>query len=185
MQNFANQSDFEVVFKTHYRYLINLAYKLTGNADASEDIVQEVFLNIWSKRAKIKIQTSVKAYLHRSTLNACYDFISKSKKTISLENSQIDDPHSKHTEEQIAHNELLAKLEIAIKNLPSKCQMIFSLSRFKGLSSQQIANEMNVSKKTVDNQIGIALQKLRTELKEFMTLRSIDLLILIASLLLF
>jgi len=185
MQNFVHESDFEVIFKTHYRYLYNLAYKITGDIGGSEDIVQNVFLNIWNKRDRIKIETSVKAYLHRSILNACYDFIAKSKKIVSLDNSDYIEDSSEYTAHEIARNELQEKIETAIKNLPAKCQMIFSLSRFQGLSSQQIADELKVSKKTVDNQIGIALQKLRIELKDFITLKSLSLLILIISLLLF
>lgn len=185
MHEFNNDSDFEMTFKDHYSYMYNLAFKITGDSSGSEDVVQNIFMNIWKKRSKIKIETSIRAYLHRSTINACYDFISKSKKTISLERSESKDQFSEHTEQQVAHNELQEKLEIAIKNLPTKCQVIFSLSRFKGLSSQQIADELAISKKTVDNQIGIALQKLRTELKEFITLKSVSLLILIISLLLF
>lgn len=183
MQEFANESDFQLIFKEQYAHLYNLAYKLTGDSDSSEDILQNVFLNIWNKRTTINVKSSIKAYLHRSVTNACFDFISKSKKNIALNQKETLAYTSEYTDQQIAHNELRLKLDLAIKNLPSKCQMIFAMSRFQGLTSQQIADEMNISKKTVDNQIGIALQKLRIELKEFITLNSISLLIIVVILL--
>lgn len=165
-------SSFEQIFKEHYAYLVNLAHKMVGDRQEAEDIVQGVFLNIWKKKHHRQVHGTMKSYLSRAVINASYDAIASTKKVIQLTQTSDTDSADATTDNQLALNELQQNLEIAIKKLPAQCQVIFALSRFQGYSSREIAEELGLSKKTVDNQIGIALKKLRQELQEFITLKN-------------
>ena len=169
MRNNLTGTDLKNSFDRYYSYLVNVAFKILGDAAEAEDHVQNVFLKLWSKRKRIKVDGELKSYLTKSVINSCYDHLSgmkmKRSKTF-VEKSQ----NSLDTENQIQFTELQFKLEKALAHLPKQCRLIFSLSRFQGMSSKAIAAHLDLSKKTVDNQIGIALKKLREELSEYLTL---------------
>ncbi len=173
--------DFESVFKEHYTYLYTLSNKVLNDRSTAEDIVQSVFLSVWDKRKELKITTSWKSYLSRAVVNACYDHLKKSTRMVSLQAVESDTADS--TNEAVAHAELQQNLKKAIARLPEKCRIIFTMSRFEGLSSAEIAESMNLSKKTVDNQIGIALTKLREDLKPYISLKTILIFLLLVLLL--
>ncbi|MEQ9288582.1 MAG: RNA polymerase sigma-70 factor [Cyclobacteriaceae bacterium] len=171
------KTDFEAIFREYYPYLYNLSNKVLNDRSTAEDIVQSVFLSVWKKRVELKISTSWRSYLSRAVVNACYDYLKKSARMVSLNKVEADAVHT--TEEAVAHAELQQNIKKAIARLPEKCRLIFTMSRFEGLSSAEIADNMNLSKKTVDNQIGIALTKLREELKPYITLKVIIILLLL------
>ena len=168
---------FEQTFKSEFDSLCNMANKIVGSQEIAEDLVQNLFLSIWKKRNKIKVKSSVKAYLTSSIINLSYNHIRSQKRRDSLR------PHSdlisNQTEQAIHFNELHNRIDAAIKKLPPKCQVIFSLSRFQGMSNSQIASHLEISNKTVENQIGIALKKLRKELQPYIVLGFFGLLVLI------
>lgn len=170
-------SQFEQIFKNNHKRLCNLAYKIVGEKDASEDIVQELFVKIWNKRENLMIN-EVKSYLNRSTINASLNYLKSGKSRKLMASMDGVDIGSNSTEEYLNASELQTKIELAIRKLPSKCQAIFALSRFENMSSKEIAQHLNVSTKTVDNQIGIALSKLRKELKPYLIISGVTLLIL-------
>ncbi|MGL1888692.1 MAG: RNA polymerase sigma-70 factor [Reichenbachiella sp.] len=161
----------EPLFKSHFQYLSKLAYSIVRDSDDAQDIVQNVFLKLWTKKDTLILEKEAKAYLSKAVINASLDFVSKHQLRLSKTFTQ-NDQNTLSTSNKVQLGELEMKLESALQLLPDKCRAIFCLSRFEGMSGKEIASHLDLSKKTVDNQLGIALKKLRTELSEFLTLPS-------------
>lgn len=159
----------EGIFKTYYKSLCNIVFRIVRDKEAAEDVVQEMFLKIWKKRNEITIETSLKSYLFRAASNAAINYLhaekrNKIKETLSLKetaNSNVDESY------KFNETELESLINQALNNLPPKCKAIFLLSRLEGLKYQEIAERLCISIKTVENQMGIALKKLREELQPY------------------
>ncbi len=162
----SNQSVFDHLFREQYAPLCRYALKIVRNNDIAEEIVQDVFVSIWNRRIELNIETSLNAYLLSSVKYSCYNHLRKKNLTIvdtdltkeSFTEQFISDTKA---DSQITQEELQQIIQNGIHELPEKCQQIFSLSREIGLSNKEIATELDISIKTVENQMTIALQKLR------------------------
>jgi RNA polymerase sigma-70 factor (ECF subfamily) len=157
---------YEIIFKRYYGELYRFAFSYLREATIAEEIAQEVFLYIWEKRKKITIQTTLKTYLYSAVKNKCLNYIRlelpRQQSTADISEVVIGISEKHHDE---GENERLKKyIQTAINNLPTKCRQIFMLSRNAGMTYDEIAEELNLSKKTVENQMGIALKKLRESL---------------------
>lgn len=168
-KTYTTELGFEELFRMHYKMLCNAANTILNDKDASEDMVQDVFLNFWKKKELLPIIQSVKSYLYRSTINASLNQLEKNKKTIRFSDTKLAESLVVNAGENFNHKELQTKIEEAINQLPPKCKVIFVLSRYEGLKYQQIADYLGISIKTVENQMGKALQMLRIRLKPFLT----------------
>jgi RNA polymerase sigma-70 factor, ECF subfamily len=146
--------------------LRNAAENLIRDKDASHDIVQEVFLKLWHRREELSEIVNHKAYLFRAVINASLSFIEKNKKTVSLTELRIETGSS--TDTSMMTKELQSKIQGALDSLPPKCKAVFVLSRFDELKNKEIADILGLSVKTVENQMGIALKKMREHLKPYM-----------------
>ena len=157
-------SEFKAIFDEHYQWLCDYIFKLSGDFDLTEDIVQEVFIDIWSKRTKITIH-SLKSYLFRSCHNRFLEYVRKNKRKIiktSLDDIRIETIYELYTEEEDCNNERIKQLSQAIEMLPPKCKQAFKLSKFENLKYQEIAEVMGISKKTVEIHLSKALSRLRS-----------------------
>ncbi len=165
-----DETAFEMIFKSHYEPLCNYAYSFLQDRDEAEETVQATFLNVWEKKEKITIETSLKAYLYRAVRNSCLNAIkhAKVKKKhsdeagLSLERSQDS------VFQTVISSELDLKIGDALMVLPEQCRLIFKMSRFEELKYAEIATQLNISVKTVENQIGKALKIMRVQLKEYL-----------------
>ncbi len=166
---YTTELGFEELFRMHYKMLCNAANTILNDKDASEDVVQDVFFNFWKKKELLPIIQSVKSYLYRSTINASLNQLEKNKKTIRFSDTKLAESLVVNAGENFNHKELQTKIEEAINQLPPKCKVIFVLSRYEGLKYKQIADYLGISIKTVENQMGKALQMLRIRLKPFLT----------------
>jgi len=175
----AEYSDFESLFKTHNKALRNLAYNLVRDKDAAKDVVQEVFLKLWNNRQNLNLEDSIKHYLFKATAHTALNHLRFSKKLITLEDDVLKNAVTSETSTESNYSELEWRVRRAIDKLPPKCKAIYTLSRHEGLKYQEIADTLNLSLKTVENQMGIALEKLREDLKPFLTIDSIILAILV------
>lgn len=186
MMEIKTERGFKEVYYQYYPSLFNTAHKVLNSREAAEDIVQEVFVRLWEIRERLQISTSIRSYLTRAVLNTAFNYIKKNKRVIDLEEipQHQADRQVNNTEHSISYNEIDNKLNQVIASLPAKCQMVFTLSRFEGMSNQEIADHMGIAKKTVENQLNKALSKLREQLTPYLKLL-IDLAILIASSLFF
>jgi len=158
---------YEIIFKKYYQEIFRFAFNYLRDKETAEEIAQEVFLYIWEKRKKIEIQTTLKTYLYSATKNKCLNYLRlelpKLQATSDVEDIQLVVSNNIHSDE--GERERLKKyVDKAIDNLPKKCRHIFVLSRNAGMTYEEIAQELDLSKKTVENQMGIALKKLRESL---------------------
>lgn len=167
----SNQEDFERLFDDWYGGLYHYAFSVLKDAASAEEVVQSVFCAIWEKRDKVRINTSMKAYLFSSVYHACINWMrdEQSTKAYSLHvfRSQGDEMAS-HAAAGVELSELEKRLYEAINELPDRCRAIFLLSRFSELGYKDIALELNISIKTVEAQMGKALKHLRKRLAAFL-----------------
>ena len=169
LQN-GNELTFETIFKSYYVMLCNFAYSFLEDKDESEEIVQSTFLTIWEKHDNIDINTSLKSYLYRAVHNSCLNRIKHVKVKTSHRESVLgkDQDYNDDASGVLISKELEHQIEVAINSLPPKCAMVFRLSRFENLSYAEIAEQMDISVKTVENQMIKALKTLREELKDYL-----------------
>lgn len=157
------------IFQDHYQKVCGAIFRLIKDAVVVEDLAQEVFFRFWQKRHQIEITSSLDAYLRRMAINEGLAYL-RSRKYFTEE----IEPHSAHisdtgtAEDRFLHSELEQNIRIAIDGLPPKCRMVFQLSRYEEMSYQEIADKMEISIKTVENQMGKALKILRQELQSYL-----------------
>lgn len=169
---FKDIRDFEMLFKSHYKNLCSYAYLFLNDEDASEDTVQEVFYKLWKGKDKIRVDTSVKSYLFRAVRNGCMNVIEHIKvKEAYYVNTRSENPEERYeTIDQAIVHELEQKIKETIDQLPPERRKIFMMSRYEGLKYREIADELGISVKTVENQMYQALNYLREGLKEYLPL---------------
>lgn len=163
---------FEETFRKYYQSLCNYANSVLKEMDEAEEIVQNLFLSIWEKRADLEITISLKSYLYRAVHNHCLNRIKhlKIREEYQQYATNFYDVSYESVGQTVAKNELELKIEEAIRKLPEQCRLIFKMSRFEELKYHEIANQLGLSPKTVENQIGKALKILRLELAEYLPL---------------
>ncbi len=159
----------ESLFKTHYAALCRTAFRIVNDRDTAEDLVQEVFMKVWNNRRTLEINSSLKAYLHRSAINTALNYLEKNKRQVNMESEDLLNisPASHSLEEHLSFKEVETRVDEAINALPPACRTIFVLSRYEHLSYQEIANQLNLSVKTVENQMGKALKIMREYLNVY------------------
>jgi RNA polymerase sigma-70 factor (ECF subfamily) len=165
-----NEAAFEQLFNKHFRELHAYAFSIVKDWDIAEEIVQGLFLKLWEKNDWKHIDTSIRSYLYKSVYYVSLNTIRRQKIHLKYEGSvmhtmknYIDDTAGK-----LNLGELDRQLQLALAKLPEKCRAIFFLSRFEDLKYQEIADQLNISIKTVETHMGKALRILRVELKEFL-----------------
>jgi RNA polymerase sigma-70 factor, ECF subfamily len=159
--------NFEDVYKTHYKMLRNAAENIIDDHDAAHDVVQEVFIKLWNKKDEIAAILNIKAYLFRSVINTSITYLENNKNKVRTTEFKLESQVT--TDSKIIAKELEGKIQKALNALPPKCKAIFVLSRFEGFKNKEIAEHLNISLKTVENQMGIALKKMKEDLKPYLT----------------
>lgn len=160
-----DQGAFHEIYCIYSKRLYNFVYSFLKNKELSEEVVQETFLNLWVNRAKLNEAYPVGPLLftmgRRLTLNALRQFTT-SKASLEKLWQSITYLHN-DTEETILLNNLQDFAETAYRNLPKQQQLVFRLSREEGLSYDEIADRLQISKNTVKNHLIAALKNLRTQ----------------------
>lgn len=165
-----DEAGLDLLFDEYYVFLCNVVFRVLNDAVYAEDIVQEMFTDIWHKRHDINIQTSLRAYLRRAVVNRSLNHIRKQRMKfdeteeaiVSIEASDVSG------QEGMERDELEKRIFDCIENLPPKCKLIFGMSRFENMSYQEIADSLDISIKTVENQISKALKLLRATVQHYM-----------------
>jgi RNA polymerase sigma-70 factor, ECF subfamily len=164
------KAQFELLFNTWYSKLCSYANGFLKDIDASEEIVQEVMLKIWINREKLEITSSIQGYLFRAVRNGSLNLlkhvnIREEYKTFKeREDSTLQRSH----EEEMMVSELEVKIRKAIDSLPVERRRVFIMSRYDGMTYREIAENLGISVKTVENQMSKALKFLREELAEYL-----------------
>lgn len=168
-----NTEVLNTLFKAHYDELCRYAFSILKDQDLSEDIVQQLFIKLWEKRHSLGEIDNIRSYLFRSTFNMSLNEqkkmqrMPKNDEDLVLNNSSQSSDNSSNL---LLSNELRERIDSAMMALPEKCREVFHLSRSEQLSYKEISEEMNISIKTVENQIGKALRIVREELKDYLPL---------------
>jgi RNA polymerase sigma-70 factor (family 1) len=168
----------EQLFRKYYKPLVRFAKEIVKSKDQAEDMVQEVFVKIWDRRQSIHINSQVKSYLYVAVKNHCFNQLKLNERKQWLEDGMEDDIRIATTE---AHNkldtiQLEQQIQSAIAALPPKCGLIFKMSRFEEKTYKEIAEALELSVKTVENQMGKALTLMRASLSHYLTLPLLSLL---------
>lgn len=167
-----NEQAFEKVFTTYYKALHAYAFVILQDAAMAEELVQEVFFKIWTKRNRLNVQVSLKAYLYRSVHNECMDHLKHDKyKTVYTAHVLGQAQNALSSEDAAGKagvRELEKNVQRALNDLPEQCRTIFQMSRFEGLKYPDIAARLGLSVKTVETQMSKALKRLRVSLAEFL-----------------
>lgn len=164
-----NEEAFNKAFDLYYSRLCFFADKMLHDFDLSRSVVQQVFVDLWIKREKLRIE-SLQSYLFQSVRNAVFDVL-KHRKVESQYLSTLEKEEPGQLADLMEEAELADRINKAIQKLPEKCREIFVLCRFEELKYAEIASRLNISVKTVEMQISIALKKLRSELTDYQTIQ--------------
>lgn len=163
-----DQAALKVIFKEHYPTVYRAIYRIVSDRSIAEDLAQDVFMRLWEKRHKIEIQGLLGPYVRRMAVNEALGYIRKHKKYTIEEVAEHHSASVISGEEVYMDNELQLEVNKAIDTLPPKCKTVFMLSRFEELSYKEISQKLDISPKTVENQISKALKILRTALKTYL-----------------
>jgi len=160
---------FEKVFRELYSPLCGYANKIINDHDKAEEIVQEIFYNIWKKKEELTINISLKSYLYKSVKNGCLQIaqhqLVKDKYKQFVINSDSNKQPSPETELEV--KEINMAIDQTLDALPERCKEIFYMNRFEGLKYREIAEKLSVSQKTVEANISKALKHLRKNLEQY------------------
>lgn len=155
---------FRKFFEVHFNSVYKRIFFLLNNQEEAEEITQDIFIKIWDRRDELSQVENWNAYLLKAATFKAIDYRRK-KKEIVVYNDQLD--FSEEVQEEIDQSmeeDRLNLLKKQIDSLPDRCQMIFKLSRYEQMSYADIAKTLDISPKTVENQIGKALKILRKNL---------------------
>jgi len=160
---------FDYFFERYYQGLCVYAFKLVGSEPASKDIVQDFFLRFWENRKIIEIQSSIKSYFIQAVHNRCMDYLSfHHVRAAYRQNKLLFRSEDDLLEYPLLDFELKRQIDSEISRLSEDIRATFILNRFEGLSYQQIANQENISVKTVEYRISKALNSLRKALDDYL-----------------
>jgi len=170
-----NRDAYEYVFIALYENLCLYAMTILKDKDASEEVVQDIFVKLWENRDKLDIQSSIKSYLFRSVHNSCLNYLAhikvRQEYSSNVKNTQLDmcSPHSlDYPIANLLVQELDETIERAVNDLPEQCRNVFKLIRYEEMTYLEVADKLDISINTVKTQMSRALMKLRENLKEFL-----------------
>ena len=157
-----SQAAFEKLFRQYYEELYYYACRYLWRREDAEEAVQDVFVRVWEKREELQISTSVKAYLYAAVRNRAINHLnSRWAREAPLPLDPAIPVMAEAAEDELGQETLIQLLQQGIATLPSQCRTIFQLSRQGGLTYDEIAEELGISKETIKSQVKIALRKLR------------------------
>ncbi|EKN08887.1 MULTISPECIES: RNA polymerase sigma-70 factor [Parabacteroides] len=166
------RNNFDKIYVLYYSRMFRFAKEYVLFDEDAENIVQDVFLLLWEKREVLDIQISLVSYLFALVKNKSLDYLrhkviaDEYKQELSAKLTALELLNYSFTSDE----EIEQILMTAINKLPERCRQVFLKSRIEGKKNREIANELNLTVSTVENQMTIALRKLRVELKDYLPL---------------
>lgn len=163
-----DRDSFEELFRSFFPPLMAFAKKILRDEDDAREVVHQVFISVWEKRQDLDLSLSLKSYLFTSVHNRSLNVIRDRKKFSS---DEVPDVAGEWDVSSVIETmELEEKIKEVISSLPEKCREVFELNRFDGLKYSEIAERLNISPKTVENQMSKALKILREKLAKYMSI---------------
>lgn len=160
------ESAYRQLFEQYYQRLVVFAHKYLEDLDSARDVVQDLFVDLYESRLGMSIQTSLKSYLYSAVRNRClnkvkHEQVKQKHRNLSGREANVLDPG---LEELMDAVELEAKVHEIVSSLPERCRQIYIMSRVDGKRNKEIAEELNLSIRTVETQISKALKSLKESL---------------------
>ena len=170
--NALDKGTFEELFRSYFTPLCSFAQKYVGDIDEAKDIVHNVFINLWNKRDKVDLKTSLKSYLFQGVYNRSLNYIRDHKKLVQFDTPQTEAELGQYMEsrDHLESSEAESRINRALEDLPEKCREIFLMNRFDGLKYREIAVKLDISIKTVETQMSRALKTLRERLSDMISI---------------
>jgi RNA polymerase sigma-70 factor (ECF subfamily) len=161
---------FEEIFRKYYEVLCQWAYHYLRDKDSSEEVVQDLFYHIWRDQATLSIHTSVKSYLYRAVSNNCKMILKKQNRRTEIETELARNAKADQLQpaDSLETTELREVVDKTLDELPERPATIFRMSRYEGKKYREIAEELSISVKTVESNMGKALELFRKNLQEYL-----------------
>lgn len=161
------------LFRRYYVGLCRTAVRLVKDTAAAEDIVQELFAGLWTRRANLPADTlAIEPYLRRAVRNRSLNYL-RDRKRIPVDDGELPDLASEDSSPAEAHEsneDLRSRIDAAIDRLPERCRLVFVMSKVEQMQQREIAEALDISIKTVENQMTRAYKFLRQYLGIFLYL---------------
>jgi RNA polymerase sigma-70 factor, ECF subfamily len=159
---------FKSLYNRYSKKIYFFSIKYLSDTVEAEELVQTVFINVWVNRKSLDASNSVRSYIYKAAINYIYNYLKKKTINARFIESQMhkDEIHSNLTYEQVLFHDLERSINAIFETLPSQQQKIFRLNRDEGLTHLEIATRLDLSVRTVENQMYRALKTIRTILKE-------------------
>lgn len=167
--NKGNQLAFNEVYNRFWKRLYAYVHNILNDHMLTEDVLQEVFTNIWAKKGQLEIK-DLKSYLFNSVRNRAISKIRRNRFSKIHEEAIENLSLPSEVEQQLAYNDLRCAIDQETQKLPKRCRTIFYLSRYQHYSISEIANQLDISHRTVENQLYRALKHLRSTLGNIISL---------------
>jgi RNA polymerase sigma-70 factor (family 1) len=164
-----NMFAFDLLYKKYSKKVFKFGYSILKSTEESENLIQDVFLNIWENRHKVEKDSSIKSYVFTITYNSAISVIrrkARDEKFIEYLQS-LQEVNDEPANAELEYNELSERLDEIIKGLPDRQKEVFLLHRIEGLKYTEIADRLNISVNTIENHMSRALKTIRKKLGNY------------------
>lgn len=160
---------YEVLFRKYYENLCRWAYQYLTDQDSAEEVVQDLFYHLWRDRSRLNIMISVKSYLYKAVSNNCKMILKTQSRRSAIESEIVY--RSANIQEKpsdvLETSEIREVVNRTLAELPERPATIFRMSRYEGMKYREIAEKLSISVKTVEANMGKALEMFRKNLQEY------------------
>ncbi len=156
-----SENDLKEFYNSHYKNCVRQSYRITNDLQIAQDLVQDCMIKLWERRIELSQKDNLVYYFKRMVSNRSIDHL---RRRIPLNDSEEMADISISDNNELEYNELAKSIDQIIDALPERCRQVFVLSRFENMTYKQIAEQLKISNKTVENQISKALKVLRSNL---------------------
>lgn len=163
-----DEKAYRMLFDRYYKYLLVTAYAYVKDENTIRDLTQDVFFEIWKKRKSLNI-SNVKPYLRRSVINKALNYIKAQRMDFEETDEPFDLPEPSRVQQKLEAEQLQEVINKAVESLPERCRVIFALRRYEELSLKEIAAKLDISPKTVENQLTKAMKILRSAVAPYIS----------------
>jgi RNA polymerase sigma-70 factor (ECF subfamily) len=161
-----DEAALKTLLNQYHNYLMVVGMRYLSDKQRVEDVIHDVFADLWNKQKEITIHAGVKSFLRGAVVNKCLAIIRKDSRMVYLEHHNTNIADQVPTAEQNIDRDNLSKtISTVVDGLHDRCREVFILSRYEGKSHKEISEEMGISKKTIENHMTRALKTIKTELK--------------------
>ncbi|MBA3683558.1 MAG: RNA polymerase sigma-70 factor [Bacteroidetes bacterium] len=169
-QKICTEFEFNELFNLYYEELCRIVLPVVKDVDVAQDVVQDVFVKMWVRRNEIEVNTTFKAYLYKAVVFRALDHLRKQKNAHkAVDELKFINPRSHNNVEAfVEEKELTDAINSGLDKMSENMRMIFQLSRFSGLKNREIAEQLDISIKTVESNMGKALKLMHEHLKPFL-----------------